>query len=69
VTCQLKGWNNEARRNCLLLADGSVNMYHGNGYACDNRETVGNGVYAVSARAITRTNGISQLVEGVEDKL
>jgi hypothetical protein len=44
VTWQLKGQGIGVRRNCPLLGNSSINMYHGNGYACNNRRTVENGL-------------------------
>jgi hypothetical protein len=53
VTWQPERLNNEARRNCLLLGNGSVNTYRGNGNSRDNIGTVENGVfYAVRTEAI-----------------
>jgi hypothetical protein len=39
VIWQLKGPNNGGRRNCLLPGNGSINVYHGNGYTYNNRGT------------------------------
>jgi hypothetical protein len=53
VTWQLKGQNNGARMNCLLLGNSSINAYHADGYTRDNRGTVGNsGFYVVHPEAI-----------------
>jgi hypothetical protein len=41
VTWQLKAQNNGARRNCPLVGNILMNMYHSNGYAYDNGGTVG----------------------------
>jgi hypothetical protein len=52
VTWQLKGRNNGVRRNCPLLDNSLINMYQGNGYACNSRETVGNSVFYVETKRL-----------------